>query len=34
MQNHPQWVAELPYSASGCFDGWASAKAEMAMQLS
>jgi hypothetical protein len=23
----------LPYSASGCFDGWASTKAEMAMQV-
>jgi hypothetical protein len=30
----PAVIAELAYSASGCFDGWASAKAGMAMQVS
>jgi hypothetical protein len=30
----PAVIGELPYSASGCFDGWASAKAGMAMQVS
>jgi hypothetical protein len=29
----PAVIAKLPYSASGCFDGWASAKAGMAMQV-
>jgi hypothetical protein len=30
----PAVIVELPYSASGCFDGWASAKARMTMQVS
>ena len=29
----PAVIAELAYSASGCFDGWALAKAGMAMQV-
>jgi hypothetical protein len=29
----PAVIVELPYSASGCFAGWASAKAGMAMQV-
>jgi hypothetical protein len=29
----PAVIVELPYSESGCFDGWASAKAGMAMQV-
>jgi hypothetical protein len=29
----PAVIVELPYSASGCFEGWASAKAGMAMQV-
>jgi hypothetical protein len=29
----PAVIGELPYSASGCFDGWASAKAGLAMQV-
>jgi hypothetical protein len=30
----PAIIVQLPYSASGCFEGWASAKAGMAMQVS
>jgi hypothetical protein len=30
----PAVIVELPYSASGCFDGWASAKAGIAIQVS
>jgi hypothetical protein len=41
IKQYPRWsrsedqavAPELPYSASGCFDGWASAKAGMAMQV-
>ena len=30
----PAVIGEISYSASGCFDGWASAKAGTAMQVS